>query len=507
MSKVIADIHCHPSMKFHADRFFEPVPSKQNTIHHLPRKGWRKLLGRVFGFTRFTQTDPKSLNKGGVNIVFSAIYPMEKEFSRAKVNGRKNRLIEYLFHLPTGLGQRNIRNIRDTQKGYFSEAEQEYRFLESMHGRKYVHDGNVTAIKLIRDINEIDIDSSGKKFTINIFPTIEGAHALYSKFTDIGEDTLSVRADVFRNIEKVKSWEYAPVFITVAHHFWNGFCGHAESIPGFFKRFRLVNQQEHLDEGVSEFGKEVIHKLLDKSDKRILIDIKHMSYQARQDYFRILDNEYTFEQIPIVASHAAIRGDHRNAHLFYNKSINFSNDELVRIAKSGGLFGIQLDKNRIASSKEVRKFRMCLTKRQVLQHTALLIWRQVEHIADVLDAAGENAWDMQCIGSDYDGIVNPLNGVWTAAEYRFLEEYLLVEAKSYINSGAFINLKNSFNRQITAVEIVRKFMGDNVLNFIHRCNATKRDTLKKSIMLYPNNNHNNSNIAGAYLCSNNIIRV
>ena len=41
---------------------------------------------------------------------------------------------------------------------------------------------------------------------------------------------------------------------------------------------------------------------------------------------------------------------------------------------------------------------------------------------------------VQCIGSDYDGIVNSLNGFWTAEEMPLFESYLEKHAFNYLKS-------------------------------------------------------------------------
>lgn len=473
MKEIIADIHCHPTMRPYA-RTFSDKPAVHDRI---PRSGWRKMLSRLLGFTRYTQTDSTSLMRGGVNVVFAAIYPMEKEFSRAKQTFKRHYLIESLFNLPTGFGRKKIRTIRNVQRGYFREASQEYHFLEGLNGSKCIKDGNEITYRIISNAEQLQInDSNEDKFTVNIFTSIEGGHALYSSYTDIGVDNPGVRMDVYSNIEKIKNWKYKPVFITLAHHFWNGFCGHTESIPGFLEQFNLVSQKAHINEGISSFGNEVIHKLLNKKNGRILIDVKHMSYQSRKEYYNILDTHYADENIPIIASHACVRGSKEKASLFMDKPVNFTDEEIVRIAKSGGLFGVQLDKNRIASSKELRKFKRCITKEMVLQRASLLIWRNVAHIAEVLDKAGLQAWNIQCIGSDYDGIINPINGIWTAAEYKKLKKYLYIHAERYMKGMALFRLNNINNRQISAERIIDSFMGENVITFLHKFQQQCTDT-------------------------------
>lgn len=102
----------------------------------------------------------------------------------------------------------------------------------------------------------------------------------------------------------------------------------------------------------------------------------------------------------------------------------------------------------------------------MLYHAAEFVWRQIQHIVEVLDAAGHFAWSVPCIGSDYDGIVNPGDGIWTAEDFDDLEAYMLMHAHNFVKSDALKRLANSYNRSVNAEEIVSRFMGENVHDFV-----------------------------------------
>src|SRR5690606_5018440 len=125
--------------------------------------------------------------------------------------------------------------------------------------------------------------------------------------------------------------------------------------------------------------------------------------------------------------------------------INFYDQELVRIARSNGIFGIQLDERRIGSEKAIQESKMFFpNKRKQLNKKALLVWRQVQHIAEVLDKQKLFCWGIQSIGSDFDGIVDPINGLWTAENMKDLADELLNHAEEYLSKN-LIHL-NEFNR-------------------------------------------------------------
>jgi microsomal dipeptidase-like Zn-dependent dipeptidase len=223
-----------------------------------------------------------------------------------------------------------------------------------------------------------------------------------------------------------------------------------------------------MNTGFTPLGLEVVERLLDSSgNKRILIDIKHMSRTSRLEYFNLLDTKYAGQNIPVIVSHGAVIGNEKDRHLFLQNDINIYDDEIIKVAKSDGLFGLQLDERRIAAPGDFElKKTHGLDRRKVLFHSSFLVWRQIQHIAELLDAQGLFAWGIQSLGSDYDGMIDPLNGLWTAENYPTLEDYLLMQAHTYMHENAG-NITQAFNR-IDAEEIVSRVMGDNVYNFLNK---------------------------------------
>jgi len=84
----------------------------------------------------------------------------------------------------------------------------------------------------------------------------------------------------------------------------------------------------------------------------------------------------------------------------------------------------------------------------------------------LLDSKGLFAWGIQSLGSDYDGMINPINGFWTAEDYPTLADYLLKQAFNYRVQFPG-NLTQARNR-IDPEEIVDRVMGNNAYNFLQR---------------------------------------
>ena len=239
----------------------------------------------------------------------------------------------------------------------------------------------------------------------------------------------------------------------------------------------MSDQKEGMDEGFNELGWEVLRKLLDNSGgKRVLLDMKHMSVKSRKEYYRFLDTEHAGEIIPLLVSHGAVNGfrspeepvedDLYNYGKFQPNDINFYDNEIIRIADSGGLFGIQFDERRVSSEIEFKKSGPEISRRKMLFNKSKLVWNQIQHIAEVLNRNNRFAWGIQCIGSDYDGMVNPLNGFWTAEDMPLFDSYLEKHAFNFMVSEQSDNLK-AFNK-IKAADIVERFMRINAREFLNK---------------------------------------
>jgi microsomal dipeptidase-like Zn-dependent dipeptidase len=281
--------------------------------------------------------------------------------------------------------------------------------------------------------------------------------------------------EVLVNVDKVKQWEKKLFFIGLTHHFNNEMVGHARSFDGLVGK--VCDQAEGLDEGFNELGWNVLRKLLDNADgRRVLIDLKHMSVKARDEYYQFLLEEYPDEVIPLLVSHGAVNGlrSHRekveddlfNFGKFQSNDINFYDDEIIRVGRSNGLFGIQFDERRLGSKLELKKTGPNLERRKMLFHKSKLVWNQIQHIAFVLDQIGLFAWGIQCLGTDNDGMINPLNGFWTAEDMPLFDSYLEKHAFNFITSTQAEAL-NDYNK-IQASEIVERFMKGNAYEFLKR---------------------------------------
>ena len=470
------DLHQHPSLKPMGKSFDYSPPGVNSPSRRQKNSIWNydpptpadKLFNIISTLTKFRQADMSTLSYGGASVVFVSLYPLEKGFVLGKPGtGLAGDLLKDLI---MGLGRNRINHLQN-MPDYFTDLEMAYNYYRQLDGKIMSIEGEKCRYKIVSSFGEIDLNVKDGIKTINVILTIEGAAVFNSGLQLMGKSL--DKNEFLENLDKVKNWDHRLFFIGLAHHFYNELCGHARSLHGIAEW--ASNQEEGLGTGFTPFGIEVLHKLLDNTEgKRVLIDIKHLSVNSRKEYYEILKNEYSSENIPIIVSHGAVNGlrsadekvadNQHTAGKLQLDDINIFDDEIVRIAKSGGLLGIQLDERRVCSHAELKKAGIRLSTRNMLFYRSRLLWNQIQHIAETLDREGLFAWGIQAVGSDFDGLINPLNGFWTAEQMPLLDSYLEKHAYNYLNSPLAEKL-NYFNR-IKPDEIMERFMFENAYEFL-----------------------------------------
>lgn len=477
METPFIDLHIHPAIKPLGKSFSRrlginnPNKNRHDSIwYYDPPIVFDKILNITASFTKFRQSDFTTLAKGGAQIVFVSMCGMEKGFVMTKVGTKLPG--DVMGNLVTGVGKERINHVQG-MTDYFTDLEMEYNFYKQMDGQQVKIDGRWYQYKIVSNFNEIGENHDLPVKTIYVILSIEGGHVFNCGLQMMGR--IANQAEVLLNVDRVKQWDKRLFFMGLTHHFDNELVGHAQSLSGVVSN--NCDQTVRMNEGFSDLGWKVLRKLLDNTDgKRVLIDLKHMSVKARNEYYQFLESEYPNETIPLLVSHGAVTGlrshtelvedDFVNSGKFQKNDINFYDDEIIRIGKSGGLFGIQLDERRLGSKQEVLNSGLNINRREMLFRKSKLVWTQIQHIAEVLDRNNQFAWEIQCIGSDNDGMVNPLNGYWTAEEMPMLDSYLEKHAYNFLTSEHAVGFK-AFNK-LSANNVVERFMRGNAFEFLKR---------------------------------------
>lgn len=506
-----ADLHCHPTLRpygqsFSHDRRQSPDPGKDTSLwHRNTPNNFDRWVEQHLGLPRYKQSSLHSAVLGGATLLSISLGSMEREFCIQGNDLLNNTpLGKWLTDSITGIGQQRIDFLKRSQQ-YFSDFINELSFLRqgegavvSLGGKQYRYEIVADGAELAAIVNRNEHPDTRVQ-TVAVVLSVEGMHIIDGSL---------------QNVTTLKELNPRPFYVTFCHHFYNGLCGHALSLSGIISN--VNSQRNHLGEPFTPLGVEVLKRLLDDSEgNRILIDIKHMSRAGREQYFQMMqgiaynriiegapDPEPVFKfnmhktggvytrVPPALVSHGAVNGLHSPelksywgneptnpfAHPASNErtlEINFYDDEIVNLVLYGsGLFGVQLDERRIVGSVTGQRYPKNLEGR------TQLIWLQIVHIVELLDDHGiDHAWDHICIGSDFDGLIDPLRGIYTYEDFPQMRAQLLLHAGAYLartmhqprrrpTDGSRPNRLNLVsNTSVHAETIIEKFCFRNFVDF------------------------------------------
>jgi hypothetical protein len=466
-STPVVDLHLHPTIKPYGNSFYSN--SKAGVFSDFaciwrsdPYSDFDMQIESLLGIARYRQSDFSTLIRGQVQIACVALYPIEKGFFDI-TQPTLHPYGSYLAQFTSLLGKERIADIQSPNFDYFKDLEKEHNYLELLNGKVPI--GGSRFYSIINDNSQLQTAAN-----LLIIPTIEGCHAFCNGSDPKAPDAWDTMES---NVKKVKEWEAPPMFVTFAHHFYNGLCTHAKSL--FDTVGRLLDQSEGMREykmpkkdsleAISTEGQKLIKLLLNNiGERRILIDVKHMSLEARTCYYDLLKNDWENQAIPIIWSHGAVAFDtpfEINIHL---------ETDVMPIYESGGIIGIEMDQrilgynnNRILKSI----VNVCRKRKYESYCQAWYVWRQIIAIAEYvyINKPNQNPWACLAIGSDYDGIINPLNRYRDAGSFPSLYNNLIVYLHQYWKKGGKGRIpKDYLNKNEAAV--VYDIMYGNAFQFI-----------------------------------------
>lgn len=381
---------------------------------------------------------------------------------------------------------------------------------------------------------------------LNIILTIEGGHNLQTQTSGN-----NAGLDVVGNLRSLKSSGRRYFFMSMAHLEQNLLCTHAYNI-------KIVRDNKFMPagQGLTPLGRDVITEAL-RQPKRILIDIKHMSLKARQEYYDMLRQNYSSENIPIIMSHGGVTGvswsnrhvaacklvfdkwievqHHKHPGLpetkFYPRSINLYDEEIAEILNSNGLIGLNFDEKilgvkqigqaqpveyfskddcscsdfivsstgydglqepaerpstfetRMDSLKEMliiylnelydhpeqyraveirrrlneirQDYMQLLTEMAQEERPELIFNNAIKHLCNnilhIVEVGGAKAWKHICIGSDFDGMINPINVCRNAKKYDNLSSALKEWLLTMTNNAAINYYITDIDKQVNDI--------------------------------------------------------
>jgi hypothetical protein len=459
-STPIIDLHVHSTLKPYGNSFYlTDIKSctDSSCLWFVDRRNNGDVgVEGILGICRYRQSDFRTLTDGQVKIAFVSLYPVEKQFFEIRKKSIKPFEV-VLAEFASLFGKKRINYIRSSEFSYFKDLCDEYKYLSVLNGiainsRKY---------ELAKNSSFLNTDAN-----LIVIPSVEGCHA----FSDGNNPRLPESwTNIENNVKIVKLWEAPPLFVTFAHHFYNGLCTHAKSL--YENSGKLLDQEYGMrnygltpkdsEDPISIFGKKLIGLLLSKSNgRRILIDVKHMSLEARKVYYEIITNEYS-ENIPVIWSHGAVAFD--------NEEINMSlEQDVAMIYKTKGIIGIEMDQRILGYNKNRfwKTIKSFFRRRNKAYEDAGYFWMQVITIAEFAYKNGysDNPWKCIALGSDYDGIINSLNLYPDATSLSLLYNNLIIYLNEYWEENNTVIPKNLNNED--AADVIYNVMYKNAYNFI-----------------------------------------
>lgn len=508
MPHFYADVHCHSTakpfftQKGGANGRLDIFKSAPNNINSWLLSRLKKVIEKASEIKLSTQSNFDALFEGGHRVVVVALTPPEKgffvinqhddnfidDFLKTLVSVQEvpftGTIRESVVNALTGFSTEDIQFCKFTATHYYNHLlKPEYEFLKSFNGKQ--GKGGYT-MRIVKSFTEIETALTNDPNTLCIVISVEGAHSFHHipGFLDLlqnqttthknDQDNFTGLQDYENNIEDIKRWEHPPFFITFNHHQWNGLGGHARSMNKLMTK--LINQEEGINLGINALGKQVIKRLLSNTNgKRILIDIKHMSPRSRRDYYDLLASPEIpgGDTIPIICSHCGVvtkrttlvemidlADNHdwqeldTSDNYLHECSINLCAEDVLKIFASKGLMGIQLDEKRIAGKgiiKIIQK-KEGVQVEEVNRQYASVVVANLLRVVQIVNKP--EAWDILCIGSDFDGLINHLDCCSSSIEIPKLESFML----DVLNNGTDIK-QDGFNYSISAAEIWRLLFG------------------------------------------------
>ncbi|MEP6928009.1 MAG: membrane dipeptidase [Ginsengibacter sp.] len=277
------DFHCHPGLKpTFAEQ--ETAPSPWDFIDAKLKVFSRIDIGinPLFNEVLNSQSNLTQLFKGNVKLFGIALHSPEAHMAKGLLE--KKLINKGAVSL---INRQRMELIRDGNH-YFQFLNDDLNRLTQTPAPIELNGARLTVLKTANDFDETDDK------TIYAFIIVEGLHCFLN---NQGDD--NVKEIFTQNFEHFTD-NNTVLAINVCHIQQSAFSNHAFGIqfikPGYF--FPLGN-------GITTWGKEVINRMM---DKKILVDIKHMSLFARIQLFSMLKDDNDKYKAPIICTHAGLTG-------------------------------------------------------------------------------------------------------------------------------------------------------------------------------------------------------
>ncbi|MEM6264643.1 MAG: membrane dipeptidase, partial [Bacteroidota bacterium] len=406
---------------------------------------WTSPLANLIPIIK-SQSSLSQLTKGNIEIAVVSICPIEKPVAKLLL---KSQLVPLFTPVKKWL-LKSILHAKNEDFSAFSLLKEEINYLHETC--------TDTHAKVIQRASDIE---PGK---LNLIISIEGGHSLVNGNTS---------HDILENLKALKQGPDRVLYFTLTHLAQNALANHAYAMKKVLGKHPAEEAFFPSSTGLSRLGTQVISRMYEEKDgQRIMVDIKHLSLKSRLELYK-LRQENNWQDIPLIASHCAVTGfphaqlpdrilmegsyvKGRRLALRYRLhpteegltfnpwSINLYDEEITEIINSGGLIGLSLDERILGNNRrrvvteeewfylpEMKKlfpsieekitsesqFSLPLANRKRPPH----LWFLAHNILHIVKVGGPQAWEHMCLGSDFDGLINPIRGIRHTGKYSKLE--------------------------------------------------------------------------------------
>ena len=344
------DFHCHPILK----QLFNDSPNIDSLIYKNDVAFIPKFLSDLPNIieSQLHQTQLAQFNEEVV--VGAVLYSPERYVAKAVIP-----LIPYLKASSRyKLSKNLLEKIEQNQNKAFSD------FLMNRTLQPYIEASRSFNI-LTKDSFKIGLP----KNKVNVFFIIEGCHSLVDENNYCDANHRYNPDSILKNIDKVLA-KVKVLAVNITHLQQSSLCNHAFGM-------QLSNSTDFLPtgNGFENEGRKVVQGLF---DRKICVDVKHMSYQSRKDIMAEMEAGKFKNKQPLVCTHAGFIGtnfknwpgymqvkktvsgaiyvEHTKPFFpennprkpgfptFNLSTINLFDEEIAWIVKNNGVIGISLDR-------------------------------------------------------------------------------------------------------------------------------------------------------------------
>lgn len=493
------DFHLHPTLKcMFSEDANKTSPWKTIDVNKFP---WVLKWCTDFEYILNSQSNLKMLLDQNYPIICIALYAPERGMTTASLLLKQSESMSFL------LSKNQLVFInQDTTKplDLIIQDVQEVLLKPERFG---ITDKKITIVK--KGVS-IDLNSTD---TLYVAFTIEGCHSLSNTFNK----SLITTKDLIDNLDYLTRQLGWPVIsMNLTHLEQYPLCNHAFGVL-------FINNDQFFPTGkeITSLGIEIIKACY---QRKILIDLKHMSLGARRYFIERIRKASDFSTInqPLVCTHAGFTGlsyedipdyleyhDQQGknyAHIIWGKptlyqdntkpcfnpsSINLYDEEILAILQSGGILGLSMDKrilgystpdpqgavddllyeeeyislqekqyflNQNATSSKMSDS-YCLSNIEAEQgnstgqeiryyHLQHFMAHLLHYFSVVINGNYpiDQATNQICIGSDFDGIINPIWCCPTIESTKDFKDQLENEFPDFVKANSDkISLPSSFN--------------------------------------------------------------